>query len=76
MIPCLNFIRWISLIFFGFLLPGLTFSAVSRGEDEVEPVHWMTDYADARELADRQDRMLLIFFRDAKDDVLGKRFET
>ena len=51
-------------------------SSVSWAGDNTNPIHWMTDYATARELADRQDRMLLIFFRNSENDTLGKRFET
>jgi hypothetical protein len=35
----------------------------------------MKDYAAAVNLANRENRMLLIFFRDEKNDEVGKRFE-
>jgi hypothetical protein len=55
---------------------GFVFPSVSCGADDVKPIHWLTDYATAREMADRQDRMLLIFFRNSEHDALCKRFET
>jgi hypothetical protein len=72
MIPCPRFVRLPSVIFIAFF----ALSSISRGSDDVKPIQWMTDYAAARELADHQNQMLLIFFRDAENDALSKRFEA
>jgi len=47
-----------------------------RANDDAKPPRWTSDYAAARELADRENRMLLIFFRDAENDPRSERFET
>jgi hypothetical protein len=54
----------------------LAITPFSRGEESQKPVQWLTDYATARALADHEDRMLLIYFRDSENDSLSKRFEA
>ena len=66
------FARLLSVIF----ILSFVFSSGLRGSDDLKPIHWLADYAAARELADREDRMLLIFFRDAGNGALAKRFEA
>jgi hypothetical protein len=72
MIPRPNF-ALIFVLLFLLLNPG--HSSLLRGETVPKTVHWMSDYAAARELADREDRMLLIYFSDASL-AMCKRFET
>jgi hypothetical protein len=43
--------------------------------DGANSISWVSDYAQAREKAERENRMLLIYFRDAKADVIVSRFE-
>jgi hypothetical protein len=76
MIPYPRFVRFIASIFIANLLIVLVIPLTLRGGDNVNSIRWMTDYAKARESAEKQNRMLLIFFRDAQADASVKRFET
>jgi hypothetical protein len=64
------------LVFTVLLLCFACLPQFSRGSDIASSVNWMTDYAAARERADREDRMLLVFFRDSADEASTRQFET
>jgi hypothetical protein len=44
--------------------------------EEVPKVHWFCDYSEARTLAERENRMLLIFFHRAGKDEECRQFKT
>jgi hypothetical protein len=64
------------IVLLGILVTLPSTASICAAAEEERPIQWLADYADARNVADQQDRMLLIFFRGDDNDALSNRFKA